>query len=338
MPRDLGKVAAGCAALLAVCALAQAFLPAISQSGESGAIHQVYSAGPLRINELMSRNSGTIVDDGGATADWFEVMNVGNSAVDLGGYMVAKDEGASNVFTFPSMTLEPGACVLVFADSTLRSAADEELHAPFKLSSAGGTLMLFSPSGTAIDTVNFPSLSADTSYARQGLSEWSVSDHPTPGLPNDEANYQALHQVVSGAGVELSEIVASNTRYAPDENGAYQDYIELYNAGTEAVDVSGWFLSDTPGLPLKWRLPEGMVLQPGECCIVYASGRDRADPAHPHANFNLSTEGETVTLADDRGRLVDETAYDLLGDDEAWLRGADGAWTRGTPSPGTANG
>ena len=198
--------------------------------------------------------------------------------------------------------------------------------------------MLFSPSGVAIDTVSFPSLSSDTAYVREDLAVWSVSDQPTPGLPNTAENYQSLHELVTGAGVEITEIVASNTQYAPDENGAYQDYIELHNTTGEAIDLSGWYLSDTPGLPLLWRIPDGFVLQPGECRIVYASGRDRADATSPHANFGLSTEGETVTLANREGRLVDQVTYDLLADDEAWLKQADGSWATGTPSPAAANG
>ena len=117
-----------------------------------------------------------------------------------------------------------------------------------------------------------------------------------------------------------------------------REALELHNTTGEAIDLSGWYLSDTPGLPLLWRIPDGFVLQPGECRIVYASGRDRADAASPHANFGLSTEGETVTLANREGRLVDQVTYDLLADDEAWLKQADGSWTAGTPSPAAANG
>ena len=338
LPQDFWRIALACVGLAAVCALAQALLPDIAGGADSAAVSAIYSSGPIRLNELMSRNSGTIADESGQTADWLEIVNAGDSPVNLEGYMLAKDEGASNVFVFPDHTLEAGECVIVFADSTLRNEAGGEFHAPFKLSSAGGTLMLFSPSGTAIDTVRFPSLSSDTSYAREGRTEWSVSSMPTPGMANTLENYQALHAIVSGTGVEITEIVASNTQYAPDENGAYQDYIELHNATGEAVDLSGWYLSDTPGLPLLWRLPDGFTLQPGEYRVVYASGRDRADAAAPHANFSLSTEGETVTLANREGRLVDRVSYDLLGDDEAWLRQADGSWAAGAPSPAAANG
>ena len=265
LPRDFWRIVLACVGLVVVCALAQAFLPAITGGTDSVAVSAVYSSGPIRLNELMSRNSGTIVDENGLTADWLEIMNVSNAPVNLEGYMLAKDDSASNVFEFPAYTLEAGECVIVFADSTLRNDAGGEFHAPFKLSSAGGSLMLFSPSGVAIDTVSFPSLSSDTSYVREDLAVWSVSDQPTPGLPNTAENYQSLHELVTGAGVEITEIVASNTQYAPDENGAYQDYIELHNTTGEAIDLSGWYLSDTPGLPLLWRIPDGFVLQPGEC-------------------------------------------------------------------------
>ena len=66
--------------------------------------------------------------------------------------------------------------------------------------------MLFSPSGTAIDTVNFPSLSSDMAYARQDATTWSINPKATPGLLNTEENYQALHETVTGAGVEITDL------------------------------------------------------------------------------------------------------------------------------------
>lgn len=303
----------------------------------SSSVSEIHSAGPVRINELMSSNSSTAVDDHGESSDWIEVMNVTDSDVNLSGYMLGKDENAVNVFTFPEQILPAGECVLVYADSTLAQDAGAAYHAPFRLSSQGGSLMLFSPTGSAVDSVNFPALSSDTSYARQDQSSWAVSGQPTPGLSNTQESYQALHTARAGAGVEITEIVSSNTQYAPDENGVCQDYFELHNATGAAIDLGGWFVSDTVGRPAKWRLPEGFVIQAGEYRIVYASGLDRADPSYPHAGFGLSSEGEAVVLADGQGRVVDEVEFGLLKADQAYLKSADGAWTTGTPSPNAPN-
>lgn len=303
----------------------------------SSAVSEIHGNGPVRLNELMSSNDGTAVDEQGLSADWIEVMNVSGRNVDLSGYSLGKDEKATSVFTFPSQTLAPGECVLVYADSTLAETAGSAYHAPFRLSSQGGSLMLFSPSGSAIDSVNFPALSSDTSYARQDQSVWAVSGAATPGLPNTEESYAALHTPRTDGGVEITEVVSSNTQYAADENGTYHDYFELHNTTGAAIDLSGWFVSDTVGRPIRWRLPDGFTLQAGEYRIVYASGLDRADPDYPHASFGLSSEGESVVLADAQGRVVDQVEFGLIKTDRAWLKGADGTWSEGEPSPNAAN-
>lgn len=332
------------AAVIAIAVVMQLIWPtgfpiqvAGGQSADKAAVSEIHADSPIRINELMSANARTLFDDAGATPDWVELFNVGSRDVDLAGYSLAKNDKASNVFTFPAHVLAPGECVVVYADSTLQNAAGADYHAPFKLSSQGGTLMLFSASGTAIDSVNFPALSEDTSYVRLDAASWGESSQPTPGLTNTEENYRALTAMRTDTGVEITEIVASNTQYAPDSSGLFHDYFELHNASGAAVDLSGWFVSDSADDLTKWRLPDGFTLQPGEYRIVYASGLDRADASEPHANFGFSTEGESAVLADSRGRLVDRVDFDLLKDDQAWIKLSDGTWTTGTPSPNAAN-
>ena len=349
LPRDLWKVLVASAIAIVLALGAQRIWPngfTIEQNTSSatdtaasakGRVQEIHSAGPVRLNELMSVNETTLLSEEGKTPDWVEIMNISSHEVNLEGYSLAKSEKATNVFTFPKCVLQPGEAVIVYADSTLKNDAGGEFHAPFRLSSAGGTVMLFSTSGTAMDSVNFPALGADNSYVRLDQTTWAMSNQPTPGLPNTESSYQQLHQANADAGIEITEIVASNRQYAPDENGLYQDYFELHNRTGQAIDMSNWYASDDPAKPTAWRFPQGFVLQPGEYRIVYASGLNRADAEHPHTNFGLSPEGETLTISDANARLVDSVTYDLLKTDEAWLKQADGTWSAGTPSPGTAN-
>ena len=131
----------------------------------NAAITEIHSGG-VRINEVMSSNKSALTAQDGTAPDWIEIMNASGSAQNLAGYSLAKRANAANVFTFPDITLQPEECVIVFADSRLRDTAGEELHAPFGISAAGDTLLLFNPSGTAIDTVNLPALRGDEAYAR----------------------------------------------------------------------------------------------------------------------------------------------------------------------------
>jgi hypothetical protein len=339
LPREFWPMLIGGVILILIAIGAQALWPnglpmeTTAQKQSASSVTEIHGSGPIRINELMSSNSATLIDENGNSADWIEIANIGNRAVDLTDYSIAKNENATNRFIFPNRTLEPGECVIVFADSTLRNAPDAEYHAPFRLSSMGGSLMLFNPSGIAIDSVNYPELSADMAYLREGRSTWTAKAMPTPRLENTQANYDALHMPISDAGVEITELMASNTKVAPDENGVYHDYFELHNRSDTVADLSGWFVSDDLDKPAKWRLPEGFVIQPGEYRIIYCSSLDRKSAEFPHTNFGLSSEGEAVVLSDRQGRIVSQIEYGLMKADTAYLKQEDGSWTMGTPSP-----
>ena len=332
--------AAACiAALLMQKAWPNGFpLKAGDQSNAVGKVTEIHSSGPLRINEVMTTNRKTLLTADGTSPDWIEVMNVGGSAVNLSGYALSKNSDSANVFTFPDYQLEAGQGVLIYADSKLREDAGEEFHAPFRLSSVGDTLMLFNPAGTAIDTVNIPPLHLDSSYARISTNGWEESYMPTPGVENTEEAYRALAQPAADSPVVVSEIVSTNRTTLADANGQYYDYIELYNRSNEAVDLTGWYLSDDVDNARKWRFPQ-LSLSSGEYLVVFASKLDRTeDTAQLHTNFALSSEGERVVLSNAAGRVMDRVDFDLLKADVAWSRTQDGSFTASlAPTPGRAN-
>ena len=276
---------------------------------------------------------GVLVDDNGQTPDWVEVANISSRPVNLRGYVLAKNAKAGNVFVFPDMVLEAGQGVVVYADSTLQDDGSGELHAPFRLSSGGDVLMLFNDADVAVDTVNIPALSENMAYMRVDRDHWTVSEQPTPSMLNTEENYRTLTSVVQNSPVQLAEIVASNTKNRPDESGVFHDYVMLRNTSGDAVDIGGWYLSDTPRLPRLWKFPQGVVIPGGGTLVVYCSGLNRVeDPNHLHTSFRLSSEGETVTLSNAQGQPVDSATYDLLHTDEAYIRSGDGSWSVGTPT------
>lgn len=304
-------------------------------SAGSSRITEIHASGTLRINEIMPSNRQTLTDASGASTDWIELYNAGNSPVSLSGYTLSKTANSANVLSLPDMTLGRGECLLIYADSRLRDDENDELHAPFRLSAAGDTLMLFNSAGSAVDTVNIPAVGADMSYARTDSGHWEITSKPTPGLENTEEAYRSLTEPATYSPVILSEVMPSNASTLADEKGYYADYIELYNQSGDSVDISGWYLSDDAGNVRKWRIPEGTI-EPGGTLIIFASGFDRTeDPAHFHTNFRLNSEGETVLLSDAGGRVMDSMSYDLAKKDVAFTRAQDGSWSSAqAPSPG----
>ena len=99
----------------------------------------------------------------------------------------------------------------------------------------------------------------------------------------------------------LTEFLASNGGGLRDAEGASPDWMEVCNTGDTTVDTDGWWLTDDPNLPSKWRLPS-RVLSPGECIVIFASGKDRAG-SELHANFELDADGEFLALTRPNGEF-----------------------------------
>jgi hypothetical protein len=131
------------------------------------------------------------------------------------------------------------------------------------------------------------------------LSAQSATD---PGTNASESPATPAESVV------ISEFLAANVTGLRDEDGDTSDWIELANAGTNLVNLGGWFLTDDPGNLTKWRFP-AVSLSGGGYLLVFASGKDRAKPAAPlHTNFRLARAGEYLGLVDAGTNVVSEFA------------------------------
>lgn len=96
-----------------------------------------------------------------------------------------------------------------------------------------------------------------------------------------------LHACVVASGqLVINEGSNKNATILLDEDGEYNDWIELYNAGSEAIDLAGYSLTDEAGQPTQWVFPN-YLLQPGQFLVVFCSSKDRyASP--PATTFHTS--------------------------------------------------
>ncbi|MBN1418865.1 MAG: lamin tail domain-containing protein, partial [Planctomycetes bacterium] len=96
--------------------------------------------------------------------------------------------------------------------------------------------------------------------------------------------------------VIISEFLASNASTLIDEDGDSSDWIELQNISAAPILLEGYYLTDDYRNPGKWRFP-AVQLEAGGFLVVFASGKDRADPAGElHTSFSLEGEGEYLAL------------------------------------------
>src|SRR6185369_10940436 len=71
------------------------------------------------------------------------------------------------------------------------------------------------------------------------------------------------------ADVVLNEIMAENLNGVVDEDGDTADWLELYNRGTNNVNLLGWSLTDDPANPGLWVFPN-ITLNAGQYLLVFA--------------------------------------------------------------------
>ena len=79
----------------------------------------------------------------------------------------------------------------------------------------------------------------------------------------------------SGALV-INEICASSITTLKDEDGDYPDWIEIHNTTNQAIDLSNYALSDSTDKLVKWRFPQGCVIEPNGYFVVFASKKKTA--------------------------------------------------------------
>ncbi|MDB4570432.1 lamin tail domain-containing protein, partial [Akkermansiaceae bacterium] len=112
--------------------------------------------------------------------------------------------------------------------------------------------------------------------------------------------------------VIISEFMASNAETLNDEDGDSEDWLELHNQGGSPLNLSGWYLTDDATDLTKWTIPD-LTLSTGELLLVFASNKDRNDPASQlHTNFKLSAGGEYLALVRPDGVTIEHdygTAY-----------------------------
>ena len=145
--------------------------------------------------------------------------------------------------------------------------------------------------------------------------------------------------LVYGQTLVINEVVTSNSQIITDDDGDYEDWIELYNTGTESIDLQGYGLSDNNDL-FQWVFPS-KTIAPGEYLLLWCSGKDKTDPLTPlHSNFKISADGEIVTLTDPEGVVVDSYNGVIIPQNFSYGRQPDGGanfMIFPEPTPGEGN-
>ncbi len=108
--------------------------------------------------------------------------------------------------------------------------------------------------------------------------------------------------------LRITEFLAANTDGLRDAEGDRSDWIEIFNAGNDTVDLSGMYLTDDDDNLEEWQFPSGVSIPAGGYRVLYASNKDVVFPSGEiHTDFALSADGEFLALVDtDRTTIIDQ--------------------------------
>jgi hypothetical protein len=237
------------------------FLALICVSGVASA----QTVTTLHINEIES--------NGGVPDDWFELVNVGPTTIDISGWKMLDNDDTHAPYVFPSgTTIAAGAYLVVDTGTTGFN---------FGLGAAD-SVRIFTPAGLLYESYSWTAHAA-TTYGRcpDGIGPFTTTTSSTKGTKNHCGSPVRVNEVESNGGV-------------PD------DWFELYNAGTISADISGWKMLDNDDTHAPYVFPAGTIMAPGAFLVV--------DTGVTGFNFGLGA-ADSVRIFDLAGNLVDSYSW-----------------------------
>lgn len=226
--------------------------------------------------------------------EFLELKNAGTKDIDLSG--VGFTDGID--FRFPKgTTLKAGAFFVLAADAErFQERYGFAPHGAYAggLNNAGERLTCRDIdagaeilSATYSDQAPWPAAADGGGYS---LVLRSASDDVTA------AAWRASYRLHGAPGADDGGVVLVNEVLTHTDPPAL-DAIELFNHGDTGADVGGWYLSDDPSFPAKFRIPEGTVI-PAMGHLVFDEEDFNRDTASP-SSFSLSSHGDEVWLFSD---------------------------------------
>jgi len=222
----------------------------------------------------------------GESVFWLELFNRSTNAVDLSGYLIRHDSvtNLSTDYVFPASNISSGGHVAV-------TEAMLGFHPV-----SGDKLYLLPPGqSNVLDAV----VVKNSSRARwpDATGPWL---RPTTGTPGSSNQLNLRTEIVINEIMYDHQPWPATNSLPPQSNP--EEWVELYNRGTNSVDLTGWKLSGG----VSFNFPAGKILSPDSYLVVAndaAALRSEFPMADIIGNFSgkLSNEGDTIVLEDSTG-------------------------------------
>jgi hypothetical protein len=219
--------------------------------------------------------------------DWFELCNLGDHPVSLGGLFFTKD------LNTPTMSpVAPLSFIGTKADGFIQFIADKNSganHVNFKLSKSGISIGLFTAT-TLVDAVTFGAQTSGISQGRfpDGSTNIANFSNPTPAASN----------FLPVPGVFANEVLTHAL-------SPLEDAVEFYNNSDTGLNLGGWFISNSQDDFKKYRIADNTLLPAHGFLVFYQYQLDSTNGSSTPFTFDAA-HGDNVYLsqADGSGNLT----------------------------------
>ncbi|HXJ75500.1 MAG TPA: lamin tail domain-containing protein, partial [Candidatus Dormibacteraeota bacterium] len=265
----------------------------------------------LWINELQTVNTTGPQDNAGEREPWLELLNSSAGNIVLTNFYLT--DSYSNLLKWPfpaGAIINAGQFKTVWADGEPGETSASDWHTSFRLNANTGSVALVevkAGSARIVDYINYNLIPADKSFG---------------SFPDAQPNRRRLFSIITPGNanngsfppiqVFINEIMAANTATIVDPaDGKFDDWVELYNAGSTTADLSGYFLTDNLSDKTKFVIPAGKTIPPGGFLLVWADSdpSQNAYSADIHTSFSLALAGEAFGIYDPNTNTIDEISF-----------------------------
>ncbi len=243
-------------------------------------------------------------------------------------------------YTFPSNSvIAPNSYLVLAKDRTAFALAYGNLipvfdQFPGSLDNGGETLTLIRPgSGPEGDTIisavrydddpPWPAVAAGQGPSLQlldpALGSWRAANWwATPvNDPNQVTPARAnagRTTLTAFPTLWINEVLPDNVNGPLDNQGEREPFIELYNSGTNTVDLTSLYLTDAYDDLTRWAFPVGTPpLEPGGFLLIWADGEpSETTDTSLHAGFRLDPTQGSVALVRQLGPLASPEVLDYI--------------------------
>ncbi|MDB6055526.1 MAG: CotH protein [Verrucomicrobiales bacterium] len=293
----------------------------------------------LWINEIQPNNVNGPTDNAGQLDPCIELYNSGATTIALSGLFLSDSTTYALKWAFPAgASIAAGQHIVVWLDGQPSQTTSTEWHTSFRINANQGTVSIassFNNKPIVIDYIDYGFVGGGSSFGSwpEGQSETrQIFNFATPGAVNNPAS--------APASIVINEWMAANVAFLADSaDGHFDDWFELYNASSQAVDLTGYTLTDTLTNSTQWAIPAGTIINAHSFILVWADNDiTQNGPGKPelHANFKLSQGGEQIGLFAPDHSVVDAITFGNQTNDVSQGRFPDGGsnivfMTRPTP-------